>query len=255
MDESKSKILDACSKEFGEDIVFGTSKLFEMTNENVYKLFHILDNLCFDSKLSTIKDLNVYVGNRMQLNPIISMYVKGQKYDIGKLLALYQPDLIPYCNTRNEIVSFKKLKEGIFINTCENIKSTCSYMIQTLLHEMIHSYDTNFGTLLSYTIWALNHGALPKIIDYNSHFTKIFKQKKAEIKMDSNIDIRIRGDNLNFDELNLSAADQIQILKENDSILGLSVYSFPKEMKSKYKNFMFCGDDGSVSFSFGAYAR
>lgn len=45
MDESKSKILDACSKEFGEDVVFGTTKLFEMTNENVYKLFHILDNL------------------------------------------------------------------------------------------------------------------------------------------------------------------------------------------------------------------
>lgn len=73
--------------------------------------------------------------------------------------------------------------------------------------------------------------------------------------MDSNIDIRMHGDDLDFDKLNLSAADQIQPLKENDSVLGLSVYSFPKEMKNKYKNFMFCGDDGSVSFSFGAYAR
>ena len=87
---------------------------------------------------------------------------------------------------------------------------------------------------------------------YNSHFTKIFKQKKTEIKIDSNIDIRIRGNDLDFDELNLSAANQIQMLKENDSILGLSIYSFPEEMKSKYK---ICGDDESVSFSFGAYAR
>lgn len=37
--------------------------------------------------------------------------------------------------------------------------------------------------------------------------------------MDSNIDIRICGDDLDFDELNLSAADQIQLLKENDSVL------------------------------------
>lgn len=63
------------------------------------------------------------------------------------------------------------------------------------------------------------------------------------------------GDDLDFDELNLAAANQIQMLKEDDSVLGLSVYKFPKEMKDKYKNFMFCGDDGSVSFSFGAYTK
>ena len=56
MDESKSPLLDACSKEFGEDVVFDSNKMLFVLNEsNISKLFSILDSFIFASKLKRTK--------------------------------------------------------------------------------------------------------------------------------------------------------------------------------------------------------
>lgn len=49
-----------------------------------------------------------------------------------------------------------------------------------LCHEMIHAYGMHFGSLFNYMMWALGAGAPPNVIDYNSHFTKMFELKKQE---------------------------------------------------------------------------
>ena len=64
MDESKSYLLDAYSKEFGEDVVFNSNKmLFSLNESNILKLFSILDSFIFESKLKTLDNLKIFVGS------------------------------------------------------------------------------------------------------------------------------------------------------------------------------------------------
>lgn len=60
---------------------------------------------------------------------------------------------------------------------------------------MIHAYDLHFGGLFNYMMWALNVGAPIEVIDYNSHFTNVFKQKQKEFTMETSLPIMISGDN------------------------------------------------------------
>lgn len=63
-------------------------------------------------------------------------------------------------------------------------------------------------------MWALNVGAPIEVIDYNSHFTNVFKQKQKEFTMETSLPIMISGDNQDFDSLCKQAAENIHLLKE-----------------------------------------
>ena len=66
MDESKSRFLDICSSKFGEDIVFSDTYSFEYTDQNVNETFKLLDNRIFESKLSHLNCLKIYIGNAIE---------------------------------------------------------------------------------------------------------------------------------------------------------------------------------------------
>lgn len=249
MNESKSQLLDICIKQFDEDIIFSNEQLFELTEQNIKILFKILDNWLFASKLSSIKDLKLFIGNPVQLNSIILDYSNYIPIDLTKYVALYQPDRYDYTIDGKRISTIRK--DAIFINIDFHDYTTFSYIFQALCHEMIHAYDMHFGKLFHYMMWALNTGAPPEIIDYNSHFTKVFKQKRNDFLNETNIEIMINANNKDFDELCKKAAENISLLKENDID---NIPTITQEMIDKYEKselVQFGKDKKTISFSFG----
>lgn len=253
MDESKSPLLDACIKQFSEDVVFDTSKmLFDLNEANMLALFAILDSFLFDSKLKSLNNLKVFVGNPSTLNNVILEYSNNNPIDLSKYFALYKPDQYNFILPNGE-KRFKIKKNGIFINTETNKHSTFAYAASNLCHEMIHVYDMYFGKLYNYVIWAINHGAPVEVIDYNSHKTSMFKRKKEEFEMATNIPIEDNGNDYSFEKFNEIASKDISLLKEDDNMSNCTPYVFPKKIKDQYKNssVVHFGDDGYFSFSFG----
>ena len=115
MNESKSPLLNAFIKEFGEDVVFDAKCNLILTNELASKIFQILDRSFFNNKLSKISNLKLFVGNANELNPIVqSEYLHIKEFDISSRLALFQPDIdIAIIDKRAKLII---KKYGIFIN-------------------------------------------------------------------------------------------------------------------------------------------
>ena len=250
MDESKSLLLDACSREFGEDVVFDDSQmLFELTSDNIALVFKLLDKHMFNNKLLLANSLSLFIGSAQQLNNKILDYSNNTPIDLDQYIALYQPDKYDYIDNNNRHISTIR-KDAIFVNNELHQYATFSLILQVLCHEMIHAYDMHFGGLFKYMMWALNAGAPIEIIDYNSHFTKVFKQMKNKFENETNVQMPITGDNKDFDTRCREAAENIHLLREDD-IEGMLI---TQEMIDKYSDsgfVQFGNDRKSISFSFG----
>ena len=256
IDESKSPLLDACSRKFGEDVVFGSKDmLFNLNEDNIMALFAIIDKFVFESRLKTLDNLKVFVGNPSVLNKAILQYSNNEPIDLKNYFALYRPDQYIYRNPPvigKYVVDIKK--NGIFINTETHRTSTFSYAASCLCHEMIHVYDMHFGKLYAYLVWAINNGAPVWAIDQNSHETSVYKSKKREFEMKTNIPIEDYGNNYSFEKFNDIASKDIALLRENamsdDNIVP---YVFSKKIQDLYKDTSIVGfgDNGYFSFSFG----
>lgn len=253
MNESKSKLLDICSSKFGEDVIFSKEKKFELTHNNIENLYKVFDDYFFDSKLSIIKDLKLFSGNKNDLENIIGQYTKAQ-IDFDNFIALYQPLQCWQRNLQTNRIQLAIPKDAIFINIQSHNFSSFSYIAQALFHEMTHAYDMHEGGLYTYLVWAISAGAPKEVIDYNSHLTKIFKQKKQEFMNATNIEVQISGNNEDFDTLCRKTAENIEMLKETDEMKQTLNTPFNREIVNKYKNQngIWISDDGTqFSFSFG----
>lgn len=182
IDESKSKFLDACSKEFGEAVVFDDQLAFEYSKSNTMKVFELLDTFIFESKLNSIKGLSIFIGNLNELNPIAAKYNKNRPIDLSCNFALYLPDLDFGRNRLTGKLMMRKNSEVIFVNTDDHQHGTFAYLLSTLCHEMIHCYDLNFKTLATKTLDLIEKGAPSEVISYTSHFTPCFKEKSKLMK-------------------------------------------------------------------------
>lgn len=254
MNESKSRLLDICIKQFDEDVVFSNESIFELNKSNIELLFKILNNWFFANKLSLVKNLKMFIGNSNALNSIILNYTNGFSLDIDKYIALYQPKWLRYRNNITGKIMLAIDKDAIFINIGTHKFSSFSYIFVSVFHEMIHAYDMHFGKLLNFTIWALSTGATPDIIDYQSHFTSTFKSFNKDFEMETNIPLLTTGNNENFDALCKKTAEDIGLLKEDDDMSNITPIPFPKDMIERYQDsklIKFSNDGCSFSFSFG----
>ena len=68
---------------------------------------------------------------------------------------------------------------------------------------------------------------------------------------DNNIDIRISGDELDYDELNALAASKLKLLREGDDLSGYKPFVFDDKLKEKYNGFMFFDSPSSATIMFG----
>lgn len=244
MNESKSPLLNAFIKEFGEDLVFNKTCNLDLTQPIALSIFQILDKSFFNNKLSKINNLKLFVGSPTELNPIIQIdYVHSPDFDISDYFALFQPDLnFKVSNTQLKI---QARKYGIFINVDQNIN--LQYAIVTICHEMIHCLDFEAGQLKNQTELMLNKKFDMRTIDYASHFTQLFKQKRLQMKTQNNLTIPIIGDNKTINQLCKELADEAAMMKESDDDLSnLPAYIADKEFQDTYKDCMTFDNDGHI---------
>lgn len=251
INESKSPLLDACVKQFGEDVVFGGKKLFELSDENVNALFKIIDGDMFGGKLKTVDNLDIYVGNESILDPIATRFNHNQPFSLKPYLALYFPYLNYFRHKITKKINIIKIADGMFLNIGGHAYAECAYVISSLCHEMIHCYDANFSHLIQWTEWMLNNGHTSDEINDGSHFTDTFEQKSGEMKDRNGISIRISGDDMNFEELNKKAFAEISALNENIDLSDYEPFIFTDEFKEKYKDIFSFNGPSSACMVFG----
>lgn len=148
LDESKSPLLDAFAEEFGADVVF-SNQPFEMNDAIANRMFKILNDTLFDSKIPIVPvkymsyddicryDCQFYNKYKEPkddeyVNPPITIYGMHSAIVLNKTFKYDEP------------LMFAK-EEFIYLNSSK-IKNT-SFALNTasLCHEMIHAYDRFFG--------------------------------------------------------------------------------------------------------------
>lgn len=252
MNESKSPLLDACSKEFGEDIVFDDYKMmFELSDKNINSLFNVIDDNLFSNRLKTLNNLRIYVGNESKLDPIATKLNNNHPFSLKPYLALYFPCLNYLQHKITKKIKLVKVSDGMFLNVGNHRYAECAYMISSLCHEMIHCYDANFSYLLKWTEWMLNNGHTQDEINDGSHFTNTFDQKCKEMKSKNGITIQISGNNMDFEELNKNAYDEISLLKEDDDLSNYELFAITDEFREKYRDLFSFNGLNSACMIFG----
>ena len=123
-----------------------------------------------------------------------------------------------YFTVNNNLYGVALNKNAIFINIENHTASTFSYAASCLCHEMIHVYDMYFGKLYGYLVWAINNHAPAEVIDYNSHFTTVFKQNKSEFYDMTHIEIQDIGNDYSFEKFNEITSKDIKSMKEGEQV-------------------------------------
>lgn len=213
----------------------------------------MLDSFLFESKLSKLGILNIFIGNTSMLNKNALAYTRNIPYDTSQNFATYIPDLQFKYNNITRKLAMLKLKDAIFINIGTHTSGTFAYLLTTLCHEMIHCYDMNFGTLAEKTLQLIECDAPMDVIDYTSHFTPCFKNKSKEMKQETGLNIRISGNDKSFEQLNKEDAKDIRrLLSETDDLTHYESFIFDDEFKKRYSGlFLFTGPD-SACMIFGS---
>lgn len=250
VNESKSKLLDACAKKFGEEVVFGDSLQFELSEEWVKELFKLIDLTVFSSKIQKIQNLGLYVGDKTSLNPIATKVNHNRPFDVDPYFALYLPFIDYRQNIKTGQLKLFKGPDNIFLNNDGHKFASCAYVVKALCHEMIHCFDANYGSLIMQTEVLLNKRYSQEQIDLASHYTPIFKKVWTTMKNEHGIEIPICGDDLDFEEINQLAIKEIQALKESDPN-EYEPFVFTDEFKLKYKDIFSFNGPHSACMVFG----
>ena len=245
-------MLDEFTEIFGEDAVFSNKPNIDITLENVKSIYNVLNNSIFNNVLNVkFGSLDLYCDSCANINSILcSQYSASAGYDISDMFALFHPKLRWMKSLTTGKPYLISLRNGIFINLDYGKKAVLPYLISTICHEMIHCYDCIKGHLLQMTAYCLSIGCNADEISYESHFTPIFKEKSAEMKNKHGITINVTANDKSFDELNDLAADEIQVLKEDEATSDLVPIYFSSEFKEKYNKFMTFCDDGTILMRF-----
>lgn len=138
LDESKSSLLDAFSKEFGEDVVFGNAG-YERINASldmIKRIYRISNDIIFNSAL-TLRDIKLMHGNCQSF----ASYVYAKARSHGKLVYVNQMYVAkdgntyypPYIEIRSYVLS---------------VKMPFMFLASIVIHEMIHQYTVEHGNEL-----------------------------------------------------------------------------------------------------------
>lgn len=170
-----------------------TERSLEVNEENMGKIFDILNHIFFEDRLKKIpvkcmrlSDAIYFFNKKMnrRINIHILENVLGLFYnesEIDDTLKTYQ------------IIAGT---EFIFIQIDKNAKASFGYAVATLLHEMIHYFDSAYGDLLR-----LQYKRNLMSIPFDEHNTQVFLKYK-ERAMDENILVKTDANGQQYIELN-----------------------------------------------------
>ena len=149
IDESKSELLNAFAKVFGENVVF-SNQPFNQNTKNINIMFNIFNQYLFDNALvdkiavksisyDDICKLAKSIYNKYK-KPTDADYMPPPTTIYGMHFAIVLNDIFTY----NDPLIFAD-EEIIFLNTSNIGNKSFALCAASLCHEMIHYYDRLFG--------------------------------------------------------------------------------------------------------------
>lgn len=171
MTESQTKLVKDLVEEFGDSLVFN-GKPFQFTPDNLKAIYQILNKHMFESKLNGCP---IYYWTFDQIDKHLKKF--GSKKELKNTFPAMHFILELHKDPRvvQHPKDFKFGNEIIFINSSFVPKSSLEGIVASICHEMIHSYDVDYGQYREFFHYELLTGE-----KMNYHRTPTFKTKMKE---------------------------------------------------------------------------
>ena len=201
------EVLNEFEKEFPRSIVRAdpSERPLEVTEENMRKIFNVLNKMIFKDKIEKIK---LFSGNNSKIigflnaefNENISEKEMSNHLGFHVVIPIEDKEKNRYVISSNEVIVF---------NTTYG-KSSFGYAVSIICHEMMHCYDFHCGDALKYSYVNRQYG-----LNINLHRTSVFKYFMTEIPDKYDIPVFIDGNGKSYIELNEEAQKYFLSLKES----------------------------------------
>ena len=208
-------VIDALIAEFGEDLVFSTKFNYTLTQQDLKKIFKILNQYLFGSKM---RILPVVLWHESKLLDKLNYHAKmsgdaNKEIDSTDCLGVHSAITIDIYNNNGEIVDIKFRDHYLIINSSRVKNDVFIFVVAVICHEMIHVYDQQYSSEIHDMMleWEQKHETYPKF-----HATKIFGEKMKEAN-ESGINV---VENLSSD--NTRVVDNLQARYVLKNIVGES---------------------------------
>ena len=138
-----NNVIDALVVEFEKDVVLSTKFNYTLTQQDLKKIFKILNFHLFDNK---IKFLPVVLWPIEKLVDKLNYHAKmsgPENEDIKtiKCLGVHSSICGEVRNNNNELVDIKIRDHYLIINSSEIMNKIFIFVVAVICHEMIHAYD------------------------------------------------------------------------------------------------------------------
>lgn len=174
-----NNVIDALIAEFGKDVVLSTKFNYTLTQQDLKKIFKILNFHLFDNK---IKFLPVVLWPMEKLVDKLNYHAKmssDENKEVKKLkcVGVHTAICIPINNDNDELIDIKFRDEYLIINSSEVRRDMFIFDVAIICHEMIHTYDYQHSNEIHdiELDWEKNGKCIPDF-----HNTKIFNSKMNE---------------------------------------------------------------------------
>lgn len=179
LDESTyNRVIDALVVEFGRDVVFSTKLNYTLTQQDLKKVFKILNQHLFSGR---IKTLPVVLWDESKLLDKLNYHAKmsgdvNKGYDSIDCLGVHSAITVDVYDG-DEIVDVKFRDDYLIINSSRVKNDVFIFVVAVICHEMIHVYDQQYSSETHDMMleWEQYHKTPPKF-----HATKIFGEKMEE---------------------------------------------------------------------------
>lgn len=221
--ENKS-LLDEFSKMFDANLVCGNFKqtFFLPTEQDLLKIFSILNRLVFDEKL---KDIPIFCLPKETFSVMLKDAYDLDSNAIDKAKTSYAMYVVKPEEVYGELIPGK---ECIVFNTSYG-NEPFGFVVSCICHEMIHYYDVHYGDFLKH--------AKNGVFDHHSTITFLKFMKKAKDQWD--IPITIHGNDNPNEVLYKSAQefftrDSITETDESSENVWFNGTSIVKKLSKKH---------------------
>lgn len=175
MNETKSRLIDALIDEFGHAVVLQTEFQYMLNEEDLSKIFKILNMHLFNNRLDAIK--LVYWHEDKIIDKLNQYEVESNGNDFVYEVPAYGvfSAIAKVSKDNDEVTDANFFKPIIMMNVDRLKKCIFIFAIACICHEMIHYYDNMSDEYLQRYISFRNTKA-----KFDSHNDKAFQEKMKE---------------------------------------------------------------------------
>lgn len=180
IDESvHNNVIDALIAEFGEDVVLSTKFNYTLTQQDLKKIYDILNLHLFSGRIDL---LPVVLWPMNKLVDKLNYHAKmsgenNEEIKNIRCLGVHSSICTEIYNDNHEIIDVKIRDHYLIINSSEIANSIFIFIVAVICHEMIHVYDHQTSNEIHDMVleWEKYHKKEPAV-----HDTRIFKDKMKE---------------------------------------------------------------------------